>query len=131
MKSVLPLLILALCTGCDPARRILIRNASEDVAVITWIMKKDSLAGSPFFISLSDTTRFVLRPSPPYNRVNMTCGTGNWSRTALEELTDDLEALEVRYSGGSFRLQGVDSIRNFLRPRRTGLDKAKILLILR
>jgi len=112
--------------GCDPMRRIDMRNATDQEVEITWTIKEDSILVSPFYMSSSKETTFKLLPESPYNRVFMSCGIGTWTPHAIQELTNDLESVVIKHKGGEIKLDSDEEIKNFLFPRRRGFERDKI-----
>ncbi|HEX2536325.1 MAG TPA: hypothetical protein VHK69_21435 [Chitinophagaceae bacterium] len=133
MKCVPLILLLSLLggAGCQSQRRISIRNVSGADACITWKIKEDSVNASPFFISLSDSTTLTLRSRPPHHLMKMSFGTGSWTPSYLQAVSNDLDLLEIRYRAGLIRLEHPDSIAAFLLPRRRSIDKSQIRIVLR
>lgn len=116
--------------GCDPMRRIDMKNKSGQDVEITWKLKDlDSLYKSPFFISNSKTVKFNLKPSKPYNRANMSFGIGTWTPAFLTEITDRLEALEILSQSDTIKLKSSEEINSFLSTRRKGIGKRRIEIL--
>ena len=127
MKIILFCLTVIFLLSCDPMRRIQMANYSNGDAEIIWTIKEDSILNSPLFISVNPEVRFHLAPTSK-KAINLSCGIGEWSISALNEFTDDLESLELKWVGGSIKMTNTDSIRNFLLNRRMGLDHGTIMI---
>jgi hypothetical protein len=125
MKIILFFLAGTILLSCDPMRRIYIQNLSDGDAEIIWKIKEDSILCSPLFISNNPEVKFHLAPEPK-KAINMSCGVGEWSMRALNEFTDDLESIELKWVGGTIKMNDADSIRSFLFNRRTGLNHGTI-----
>jgi hypothetical protein len=102
-------------------------NHSNEDAEIIWTIKEDSIQNSPLFISVNQEVRFHLAPTSK-KAINLSCGIGEWSISSLNEFTDDLESLELKWMGGTIKMTNTDSIRNFLLNRRMGLDHGTIMI---
>jgi hypothetical protein len=130
-RPIYTLAILSLLmAGCDPMRRIQMKNMGSEDAEVTWLIKMDSIHVSPLYLSSDREVRFRLAPRPS-KAVNLSCGVGTWTPRALNDLTDDLDSLVIRWGERELAISGPDSIRAFLHPRRAGLGKDKIRIHLR
>lgn len=112
--------------GCDPMRRINMKNDSAGEAEIIWKIKEDSLHSSPFFISSDKEQKFVLSSTDPGNAIYMSAGIGTWTPKHVRNLVDDLESVVIRWDKGEIKLESEEDIFNFLLPRRKGVGKDKI-----
>lgn len=128
MKPGLFVLLLAasVAAGCDPFRRINMKNYTGDDAEIIWTIKDDSLHSSPFFLSNSKEQKFELKANSPGNKIHLSCGIGNWTLKEVERIVDDLESLTIKWNGGEIKLDSTAQIKNFLLARRKGFGKDKI-----
>jgi hypothetical protein len=126
-------LLSALITpGCDPLRRIEMKNRSGQDVEIRWKLKDlDSIYKSDFFISNSENLSFELKPEKPYNEVKMSFGEGTWKPKDLEAVTERLESLRIRSSAGTLELNSSSEIYRFLSHRRKGIGKRKILILIK
>ena len=133
MKFIFPFLIIVslLLTGCDPLRRINMKNRSGGEAMIIWTIKTDSINSSPFFLSSDTEVKFELKAEKPQNEIYMSFGVGTWTPTVLNKLVDDLESLVIRWNHHELKIESEDGIKNFLMPRRKGLGKRKIEITIR
>lgn len=123
------LLVISLAgTSCDPMRRIRMRNHTSGTAEITWTLKEDSLHSSLLYASNTREVVFKLSPDKPGNYINLSYGIGKWSPADVEALADDLESLVIHWNGGEIRLDSSEQIRNYLLPRRKGMDRAKLVI---
>jgi hypothetical protein len=129
MKNILILLsILLILQGCNPMRRIDMKNRSGGEVAITWkLQDRDSIYKSDFFISNSDEVSFEIKPGET-NDVKMTFGVGNWKPAALYAVTEKLESLEIKSASGTIVLKSPDDIYNFLINRRRGLTNRRIVI---
>src|SRR5215213_4426663 len=93
-----------LLMACNSMRRISMENQTDEEAVISWVIKKDSINQSKLFFSNSDTVRFPLQAKAPYNKIKMSFGTGTWTPAVLSDFVDDLETLEIKWRGGLIKL---------------------------
>lgn len=122
--SILPLL------ACNSVRRIRMENRSGEDAVLTWVIKADSINKSKLFFSNSDTVRFHLQQKAPYNKLKMSFGTGAWTPPVLTDFVDDLETLEIKWKEGTIKLDSTQ-IFEYLVIRRTSIDNSQIKIVLK
>lgn len=125
------LLALLLLSACHSARRINIINRTSDEAEIEWVIKEDSIHRSKLYISNSDTVRFTVHSKPPYNKIKMSFGPGNWTPKELKNFTDDLHYLKMKWNAGFIKLDSTHRILDFLIIRRNGLDNSQINIVLK
>lgn len=116
--------IMLLC-ACNSTRRIRMENRSGEDATITWVIKADSINQSKLFFSNADTVRFPLQQKSPYNRIKMSFGTGTWTPAVLNDFVDDLETLEIKWKGGTIKLDST-AIFDYLVIRRRSIDNSQI-----
>jgi len=116
--------------ACNSMRRIRMENYSGEDAVISWVIKEDSINQSKLFFSNSDTVRFTLKSKKPYNKIKMSVGTGNWRPAALADFVDDLDRLEIKWKGGTITLD-TTAIYDYLVVRRRGMDNSQIRIALK
>ena len=126
---VLTVGIVLLC-ACNSVRRIRMENQTDEDALITWVIKADSINQSKLFFSNSDTVRFPLQQRAPYNRIKMSFGTGTWTPAVLSDFVDDLETLEIKWKGGTIKLDSTQ-IFDYLVIRRRSMDNSQIRIELR
>jgi hypothetical protein len=124
------LIIMAGLTACDPMRRIHMRNQSAGPAEITWFIMEDSINVSPLFYSNTRKVNYSLSPDKPGNHIPLSLGLGNWTSRTLMEVADDLDSVEIRSQTGRLVLNNPEAIVQFLLPRRKGLDKSKIHIVI-
>ena len=117
--------------GCDPMRRINMKNNTAEKAVISWYIKEDSINSSPFFISSSREVEFTLHPGPDSKRIKMSFGSGKWSQAVVTNLVDDLDSLVIKWNHHVAVLKTQQQIEEYLMARRRGWDKSKIHMILK
>ena len=130
-KGSILLLGCMLLFNCSPLRKINMKNRSGGDVEITWKLKDlDSLYKSPFFMNLSRTTKFELKPDKPYNTVKMSFGMGSWPKDTLKMITDRLESLEIKSPNGTIKLDSSNNIYSFLWSRRKGIGKRKIEILI-
>ncbi len=71
MKLVFFILFIALVAiGCDPFRRINMKNYTGDDAEITWTIKDDSLHRSHFFLNNQKEQKFEIKDNIPGNNIH-------------------------------------------------------------
>jgi hypothetical protein len=129
MKWILMATFYWYITGCDPARRINMKNASAHDAEITWLIKEDSILNSPLFMNLSTEVKFLLKPQRPYHLVKLSTGNGNWRPADFNAIMDDVDSLIIKTHYGVVRL-GTEELKQFLWTRRRGIDKSSINIFL-
>ena len=116
--------------ACNSERRIRMENKSGEDAMISWVIKKDSINQSKLFFSNSDTVRFALQPKAPYNKIKMSFGSGTWTPAVLTNFVDDLETMEIKWKGGTIKLD-TTQIFDYLVIRRRGMDNSQIKIQLK
>ncbi|MGZ5287666.1 MAG: hypothetical protein ACXWB9_10795, partial [Flavisolibacter sp.] len=81
MKNTICFLCLAIwfAWGCDPMRRINMKNRTDEKAEITWHIIKDSILSSPFFMSNSREVKFKMLPDGKSGDIKMSFGIGKWT----------------------------------------------------
>ena len=127
MKYLL-LILLVLFFSCDPMRRIDMRNNSSGDAEITWTLKEmDSLYKSPFFLSNSKKIKFKLQQNRPFNEANMSFGSGIWTKSAIDSITNRLDSLEIKTSSGTLKMDARE-MNASLMANRKGLGKRRIII---
>ena len=114
-----------LLIACNSVRRIRMENKSGEDAMISWVIKKDSINQSKLFFSNSDTVRFTLQQNAPYNKIKMSFGSGTWTPAVLTNFVDDLETMEIKWKGGTIKLD-TTQIFEYLVIRRRGIDNSQI-----
>lgn len=125
------LLLVQWLLGCDPMRRIDMKNKSSKDAEITWTLKdRDSLYNSPFFISNSRTLTLKLEPEKPKNEIKMTFGMGPWNEISIKDALKYVDSLEIKSSKGLILLGG-DGMKRFLMDRKKGVTKRKIEILIK
>ena len=116
--------------ACNSVRRIRMENKSGEDAMISWVIKKDSINQSKLFFSNSDTVRFTLQQKAPYNKIKMSFGSGTWTPAVLTNFVDDLETMEIKWKGGTIKLDTTE-IFEYLVIRRRGMDNSQIKIQLK
>lgn len=129
MKILLYFILCLPIFSCDPYRRFQMINATEDDAVVTFIIKEDSLHSSPFFISNTKESAFIVHPGRA-GRIHLSCGEGEWTVKQVAAIADDLESIIIKWNEGETKLETQEQITDFLVQRRKGLDKGKIVLLI-
>ena len=119
-----------LLIACNSVRRIRMENKSGEDAMISWVIKKDSINQSKLFFSNSDTVRFTLQQNAPYNKIKMSFGSGTWTPAVLTNFVDDLETMEIKWKGGTIKLD-TTQIFDYLVIRRRGIDNSQIKIQLK
>lgn len=114
-----------LLLACNSMRRIRMENYSSEDASITWVIKEDSINKSKLYLSNSKTVNFTLQQKKPYNMVKLSLGTGTWTPAVLTDFVDDLETLEIKWKGGTIKLD-TTQIFDYLVIRRRSIDNSQI-----
>ncbi len=122
--------IILLLFSCDPARRIQMKNKSNEDAFVIWTLKEDSARFSPFFISNSTEVKIDLKRKAPDNTVNMSFGMGTWDDAIFMDLIDDLVSLEIKKATDSFKLSAQQEIKQYLAAKRKGYGNSIIRLVI-
>lgn len=104
MKACLILVIVAaLAAGCDPARRITMKNIGSDTTQIIWTASEDSIGFNPFVLHNSKELKFTIPPGKN-NEVKLSFGVGSWTPEYLETFMKYLKSMEVISRQQSFKL---------------------------
>lgn len=119
-----------LLLACNSMRRIRMENYTQENAEITWTLKEDSINQSKLYMSNSKTVSFTLQEKKPYNKINLSVGTGTWTPAVLANFIDDLETLEIKWKGGNIKLDST-AIFDYLVIRRRGIDNSQIKIELK
>jgi hypothetical protein len=119
-----------LLIACNSMRRIRMENYTTENAEITWTLKEDSINKSKLYMSNSKTVSFTLQDKKPYNKINLSVGTGTWTPAVLSNFIDDLETLEIKWKGGNIKLDSTE-IFDYLVIRRRGIDNSQIKIQLK
>jgi hypothetical protein len=119
-----------LLVACNSVRRIRMENKSGEDAMISWVIKEDSINQSKLFFSNSKTVNFTLQPKAPYNKIKMSFGSGTWTPAVLTNFVDDLETIEIKWKGGTIKLDSTE-IFEYLVIRRRGMDNSQIKIQLK
>jgi hypothetical protein len=69
--------------------------------------------------------------SGPAHDIRMSFGVGTWTKNAVNNLVDDLDSLVIRWNNREIRLGAQEEIRDYLMPRRKGVGKDKIEILLK
>lgn len=110
-----------LCTvflqGCDPSRRIEMKNYSNDTAEVVWKAKTDSIGFNPFNISNSKELRFII---PPHRNsaVKLSFGVGKWTPAEVEKVIHRLEYFQLTLPSQKLRIDSLAELRDYLLARR-------------
>jgi hypothetical protein len=128
MKGSIMISIAACClaAGCNPTRRIDMHNLSAVEAEITFTIKEDSILVSPFYLSNAEKMTVRLGTRPPYNLAKLSFGIGPWQRPYLEDITDDLEKIEIKDGKGEKKLTSQEEMIAYLSERISGVTRRKI-----
>ena len=126
-SSLLLLVLTAGLLGCDPARRIEMKNSSADTAVVIWRVKKDSIGFNAFNLSNNRELKFMLPPKRN-SEIKMSFGIGVWSPEEVEKLIHRLESLEIKTTQTKFKIDSLAQLRSYLLARRKGSSRIEILI---
>jgi hypothetical protein len=123
--------IAVMLVGCNPTRRIILKNNSGAQASLSWKLGgTDSLWRSPFFISSTDSSSIILQAQKPANVAEMSFGQGSWTPDVLQEAIRDLKSMHLQWNKGLINLNSREEIAAFLLDRRRGIDKHRIVIVL-
>lgn len=116
--------------GCDPSRRIEMKNRSNDSAEVIWRVKEDSIGFNPFNISNSQELKFKL---PPHGRsdIKLSFGVGTWSPSEVEKVINGVESLEIISSTYKMKIDSLPLLRDYLLARRKGFGGSKIQIVIK
>ncbi len=115
--------------GCDPMRRINMKNRTDEKAEIIWHIMEDSILSSPLYISNSQKVKFELLPGGRSRDIKMSFGMGNWSPRYLKSVIDDLDSVEIRWNNKYAVLRSHEEMYEYLSARRRTPDKSKIQIV--
>lgn len=127
MKTVIGFLLVALaaCLGCNPVRRIDMKNETADTVRFIWRLNEDSLMNNPFLLSNSKKLEFILYP-PKVKAIKMSFGEGNWRPKEVQKLVGFLESFEILSPSQHIKIDSLPVLQNFLLARRRGIGGARI-----
>lgn len=117
----------AMLFGCDPTRRIEMKNKSDDTAYVVWRIKEDSIGHNPFNISNNRELKFTLRPHKK-SKVKLSFGHGTWSPSEVEKLIGGLESFELSSRQHKIKIDSLPLLKEYLLARRKGIG-AKIEIL--
>src|SRR5439155_24470188 len=115
--------VLAVCSSCDPVRRIDMRNETADTVKFIWTLNEDSLMNNPFLISNSKKLEFVLAP-PKTKFIRMSFGQGNWQPKDVQKLVGFLESFQIVSPSQRIKIDSLSQLKDFLLARRRGIGGA-------
>ena len=121
----LSLLALAAIWGCDPVRRIDMKNETADTVKFIWTLNEDSLMNNPFLLSNSKKLEFVLYP-PKVKSIKMSFGPGSWTPKDVQKLVGFLESFQIQSASQRIRIDSLSTLKDFLLARRRGVGGARI-----
>ena len=132
MKTIAGLLalLLLIAVGCDPVRRIDMKNETGDTVKFIWKLREDSLLFNPFLLSNSKDLVFVLTPSKS-RAINLSFGEGSWTPSEVKKLTGHLESLEIVSAAQRIKIDSLPLLKDFLLARRRGIGGARIEIAIR
>ena len=126
------LLIIAAISGvgCDPVRRIDMKNETGDSARIIWTLtdSDDSIGFNQFLISNSKELKFDFYP-PKNDEVKMSFGEGSWTPREVQKLVKQLKSLEIISTAQHIRIDSLPLLKEFLLARRKGVGGARIEIV--
>lgn len=117
-----------LFAGCNPVRRIDMKNSTTDSVQIVWTLNEDSLSNNPFMISNSRELKFILHP-PKTMRINMSFGAGSWTPTEVQKLVNGLRSLEIISASQRIKIDSLPLLKDYLLARRRGVGGARIEIV--
>ena len=113
--------------GCNPARRIIMKNSSADTAQFIFTTPEDSIGTNPFVMHNAKELKFVLAPGE--KDVSLSFGIGSWSPEYMERFVRYLVSMEIIRAGKPSNLLSTPAeISSFLMAHRKGSTKTKIEL---
>lgn len=127
MKILIGFFLLALVAsfGCNPVRRIDMKNETMDTVRFVWTLNEDSLMNNPFLLSNSKKLEFTLYP-PKVKAIKMSFGEGNWSPNSVQKLVGFLESFQIESPHQRIRIDSLPRLKEFLLARRRGIGGARI-----
>lgn len=129
MKAFLLLVIVAaFAVGCDPARRITMKNVGTDTTQIIWTASEDSIGFNPFVLHNSKELKFTIPPGKN-NEVKLSFGVGSWTPDYVETFMKYLKSVEVISKQQSFKLDSTAVIKEyFLAHRKKNRTVVEVLM---
>ncbi len=127
IKFLTLIFFIFLFAGCDPMRRVIVKNTSSSPVTITWKLKEDSARHSPLFIfSNSDKVTFTIGNKPGQNIMRLPFGMGNWKDGALDAMVDDLKSFEIESNSADTLYKEEGEIKAYLQSHLKGILKKNI-----
>lgn len=118
-------LLLLVVFGCDPVRRINMKNETGDTVRFIWTLKEDSALFNPWMLYNSRELAFTILPSKA-KKVKLSFGEGRWSPTDVQKITSYLESLEIISATQRIKIDSLPLLNEFLLARRKGIGGARI-----
>src|SRR5215210_5156604 len=111
-----------LFSGCDPARRIEMKNRTDDSVTFVWTSLEDSIGYNPFIIS---NARELTLSVPPHKEIRMSFGIGTWSPLRVQQIISKLASFEILSSNQRIKIDSLELLKDFLLARRKGIGGSK------
>jgi len=118
-----------LLAACDPARRIEMKNQSNDTAQVVWKSKKDSIGFNPFVLNNSNELRFVIPPHKN-SQVKLSFGMGSWTPEEVTKAIHRLDYFEIITPSQNLKIDSLPRLRDYLLARRKGIGSARIEIVI-
>lgn len=127
---ILPFLFIGLMLyGCDPARRIEMKNKSSDTAEFIWKSREDSIGFNPFVLTNNKELKFTIPPHKN-SKIKMSFGIGVWSPSEVEKVIFGIESFEILSARHKIRIDSLPQLRDYLLARRKGVGGSKIEIVI-
>jgi hypothetical protein len=130
LLSVTAISLQLLLFGCNPARRIVMKNMSGDTAQVIWKIQEDSSGQNPFNLSNNQELKFRLPPRGKGSTIALSFGVGTWSPSELELMISKVESLEIISARRVVRIDSLPLLKDFLLARRKGVGGLKIQILI-
>jgi hypothetical protein len=107
--------------GCNPARRIEMKNMSGDTAQVIWKIQEDSSGQNPFNLSNNKELKFRCRPGVRQYYSPCRLASGTWSPSELGFMISKVESLEIISARRVVKIDSLPLLKDFLLARRKGV----------
>ena len=130
LLSVTAISLQLLLFGCNPARRIEMKNMSGDTAQVIWKIQEDSSGQNPFNLSNNKELKFRLPPRGKGSTIAMSFGVGTWSPSELGFMISKVESLEIISARRVVKIDSLPLLKDFLLARRKGVGGLRIQILI-
>ncbi len=105
------------CSGCNPARRISMKNSSADTAEFILTASDDSIGFNPLVLHNSKELRFRIPPGKN-NEINLSFGLGEWTKDYIDFFIKYLVAVQMTSAHQNVKLDSAQTIKDYFLAHR-------------